>query len=266
MKPLRLAIIGCCGRMGRALIRLASGDPRFRLVAAVSVPDDPALGRDAGRVAGLDELGLPISADCTPDCDAAIEFTLPDGCRHWAEWCGEQGVALVSGTTGLGEAEWGALRAAARRVAVLWAPNMSVGVNLLLELARQVARRLGRQWDVEICEQHHADKLDAPSGTAGALLEAVCAARGEDPQTAACYGRSGRCGPRRPGEIGVHALRLGSSIGQHEVYFGAPGETLILAHRAESRDIFAAGALRAACWLADRPAGLYRMADVLSEA
>lgn len=260
---MRVAIIGCCGRMGQTLIRLAAADPAFRITAAVTVGDDPALGKDAGRVAGVDDLGVPITEHCPTPCDVALEFTLPDGCRAWANWCAEHGVALVTGTTGLRDAELGALRAAAERVPIVWSPNMSIGVNLLLQLVTDVASRLDESWDVEICETHHKDKVDAPSGTARALLEAVCEARRQDPQAAVTFGRQGSCGPRRPGEIGIHALRLGSSIGEHEVHFAGPGEILTFRHRAQSREIFAAGALRAARWVVGRPPGLYHMRDVL---
>ena len=264
MSLLQLAIAGCTGRMGKALLRLAAEDSDLQIVAALTVADDPALGQDAGLGAGLDEIGIPISAGCEVRCDVVVEFTLPPGCRAWAEWCADNRVALVSGTTGLGEAETAALHAAAERVPVVWAPNMSVGVNLLLQLVAEAAGRLDEGWDVEICETHHKDKIDAPSGSARALYEAVCAARGLDPPDAAAYGRYGRCGPRPAGEIGIHALRLGSNIGEHEVHFAAAGETLTLRHRAQSRDIFAAGALRAARWIIGRQPGLYDMRDVLA--
>jgi len=251
--------------MGRALLRLASADPAFQITAAVTVADDPTLGGDAGLMAGAGELGVPISIGCEAPCDVAIEFTLPLACRAWAGWCADHGVALVSGTTGLSDADVTALRAAATRVPVVWSPNMSVGVNLLLHLVAEAAQRLDQTWDVEICETHHREKVDAPSGTARALFEAVCAARGQDPLDAATYGRYGQCGPRQPGEVGIHALRLGTNIGEHEVHFAAGGETLTLRHQAQSRDIFAAGALRAARWVAGRPPGLYQMRDVLAD-
>ncbi len=265
MTPVRLAIVGCCGRMGKALVRLAADDPTMQVAAAVTVADDPALGKDAGLVAGLDELGVPIAAYCEVPCDVAIEFTLPPGCRAWAEWCAENGVALVSGTTGLSDTDMATLHAAAERVPVVWSPNMSIGINLLLRLVADAAERLGQTWDVEICETHHKEKIDAPSGTARALFEAACAARGQDPLDVATYGRYGQCGPRQPGEIGIHALRLGTSIGEHEVHFAAAGETLTLRHQAQSRDIFAAGALRAARWIVGRPPAFYHMRDVLAD-
>jgi 4-hydroxy-tetrahydrodipicolinate reductase len=264
MTPLRLAIAGCTGKMGRTLVRLASRDPAFEIVAAVTEADDPALGQDVGSLAGVDGLQIRVRDSCEAACDALIEFSSPAGCRVWANWCAEHAVPLVSGTTGLEQADRAALEAAANRVPVVWSPNMSVGINLLLRLVTELAEALDESWDVEICEAHHRQKADAPSGTARALFEAVCRARGKDPQAFGVLGRSDAGGPRQPGEIGVHALRLGDSVGEHEVHFAAAGEVLTLRHRALSRDIFAAGALRAARWLVGRPPGLYHMRDVLS--
>lgn len=263
MTPLRLAVAGCCGRMGRTVLRLAAADPAFTVAAAVTIPDDPELGRDAGLVAGVGPLGVAVSERCVAPCDVLIEFSAPGGTVQWARWCAGRRVALVSGTTGLGESEHAVLREAAGAVPVLWAPNMSVGVNVLLRLAAEAARALGEGWDVEITEIHHRHKVDAPSGTARALLEAVCAVRGREANASAVYGRSGSPGPRPPGEVGVHALRLGGVVGDHEVHFGSAHEVLTLGHRAMSRDAFAAGALRAARWLVGRAPGLYGMDDVL---
>jgi 4-hydroxy-tetrahydrodipicolinate reductase len=250
--------------MGRTLIRLAAADPSFDIVAAATEPGDPALGRDAGSLAGLGPLQVSVRDHVDTACDALVEFTLPTGCRAWATWCAENGVPLVSGTTGLEHVDREALAVAARRVPIVWSPNMSVGINLLLRLVTELAGVLGEGWDVEIAETHHRQKVDAPSGTARALLEAVSRARGGDPQVSGVFGRSGTCGPRTPGEIGVHALRLGDNVGEHEVHFAAAGEILTLRHRALSRDIFAAGALRAAQWVPGRAPGLYHMRDVLA--
>jgi 4-hydroxy-tetrahydrodipicolinate reductase len=263
VNPIRLAIAGCTGRMGRTLVRLAAGDAAFNLVAAVTIPDDPLLGQDAGRVAGVNDLNVKIGAALTAPCAALVDFTTPAACLTWAEWCAEHGVALVSGTTGLDEAQHAALRAAAQRIPIVWAPNMSVGVNLLLAAVEELAAKLDDNWDVELTETHHRRKVDAPSGTCRALLEAICRARGQTPAQAAVHGRQGQCGPRPAGQIGVHALRMGEIVGEHEVYFTADSESLILGHRAFSRDTFAAGALRAVRWLHGRPPGLYTMRDVL---
>lgn len=263
MKPLCLAIAGCTGRMGRALIRLAAADPDFEIVAAATVPDDPLLGQDAGSVAGLGPINVAIRADVGRRCEALVEFTTPAGCQTWSGWCAGAGVPLVSGTTGLDQAQRDALHSAAARTPIVWAPNMSVGVNLMLAVAADLAARLDDDWDVEICETHHRRKVDAPSGTARALLEAICQARGCQPKQTAIHGREGQCGPRPRGQIGVHAVRMGEIVGEHEVHFTCDAESVTLRHRALARDTFAAGALRAARWLVGRPPGLYSMRDVL---
>jgi 4-hydroxy-tetrahydrodipicolinate reductase len=272
--PVRLAVAGCTGRTGSAVLRLAAADPAFKIVAALTGADDSRLGQDAGPTVGLDPLGIRISAafptsantqtpSAAPASDVLIEFSTPAACRQWAEWCAAHGVALVSGTTGLGEHEHAALEAAAQRVTVVQAPNMSVGVNLLLRLVAEAARVLGPEWDVEIAETHHRHKVDAPSGTAKALLAAIAEARGAAPNELAVPGRMGQCGPRRTGDVGVHALRMGEVVGDHEVHFAAAGEIVTLSHRALSRETFAAGALRAARWVIGQAPGLYGMRDVL---
>ncbi|MEW6250363.1 MAG: 4-hydroxy-tetrahydrodipicolinate reductase [Planctomycetota bacterium] len=261
--PLRLAIAGATGRMGQMLVRLAAADPACRLVATTTIEGDPLIGQDAGRIAGLNPLGVTIATRICVPCDALIEFTSPSGTASWAQWCAAEHVALVSGTTGLGAAEHAALRAAAAQVPVVWAPNMSTGVNLLLALVSDVAARLGADWDIEIVETHHRRKVDAPSGTARALLEAAAAARDQSADAVATHGRSGLIGPRPAGQIGVHAVRMGAIVGEHAVHFTSESESLTLAHRAFAREAFAAGALRAARWVAGRPPGLYAMRDVL---
>lgn len=263
MTTTRLAIIGCTGRMGRALLRLASEDSGLALVAAVTAADDPLIGQDAGVIAGAAGNGVRVAPELSTSADVAIEFTAPAGCVQWARRCAELRLPLVSGTTGLTQQDRDTLADAARSIPLLWAANMSIGVNLLLRLLQQAAAALPG-WDVEIVEAHHRRKVDAPSGTARAMLDAVCQARGVDPLDVATYGRFGQCGPRTDGEIGVHAVRMGSVVGLHEVDFASPHETLTLRHDASSRDAFAAGALRAAKWLAGRPAGLYDVAAAIS--
>ncbi len=262
MKPLRLLVVGCSGRMGARVISLAHADPHFRLVGAVTEAGHASIGRDAAAP-GDEATGVTVTDGFDDQCDLAIEFSTPAGCAHWVRWCGERGVPIVSGTTGLDDGQQAALAEAARQAAVFWAPNMSIGANVLLRIAAEVAAALGDDVEIEISETHHSAKIDAPSGTARALLEAVCEALGRDPQQVAVYGRSGRCGPRRPNEIGVHSLRIGEVIGEHEVQFLAGRETLKLRHEAHSRDAFAGGALRAARWLVMQPNGLYGMSDLL---
>lgn len=263
MSATRVAIAGCTGRMGTTLLRLAGADPRFEIVAAVSEPGDARCGHDAGLVAGVAALGVAVGTTVPSACDVLIEFTSPAGCMAWTQWCADHRVALVSGTTGLSEAQHARLREAGQHIPLVWSPNMSTGVNLMLTVVEDLAGRLDEMWDVEICETHHRRKMDAPSGTAGALLDAVCRARGHSSVDAAIHGRQGACGPRRRGEIGVHALRMGAIVGEHEVHFTTDDESLTIRHRAFARDAFAAGALRAARWVAGRPAGLYGMRDVL---
>ena len=264
MSTLRLAIAGCTGRTGSTIVRLAAGDPAFQIVAALTATDDPYLGHDAGTAAGLKPIGLPISDALSGPCDVLVEFTTPSGTAHWARWCGATGVPLVSGTTGLSAEDQSALHDAARRVPVLWSANMSLGANLLLQLVSQVAGKLGEDWDVEIAETHHRHKADAPSGTAKALLAEVARARGRKPAEIAAFGRSGQCGPRAAGQVGVHAIRMGEVVGEHVVAFASANETLTLCHQASSRDAFAAGALTAARWIVNKAAGYYGMRDVLA--
>lgn len=258
MSRTRVGIVGCTGRMGRALARLAVEDQQLQLAAAVTRADDPQIGADLGRVAGIAELGIAVSAACPDTLDVLIEFTAAEVTPHWAAFAAKRGLALVSGTTGLSDSQHAALAGAATRVPVVWAPNMSVGVNVLLGLVRTAARSLTPDWDVELVESHHRHKTDAPSGTASALLAAVTRGAGGDVR----YGRSAHA-PRAAGEIGVHSVRLGGIVGDHEVHFGSMGEVVTLSHRALSRDIFALGALRAAKWIVGRPARLYAMQDVL---
>ncbi|MEP0845329.1 MAG: 4-hydroxy-tetrahydrodipicolinate reductase [Phycisphaerae bacterium] len=264
MSALRLAIFGCTGKMGRAVVRLASADDGFRVVAAVTRAGDPYLAQDAGSPAGAPLLGVAVAQECAASCDVAIEFTSPSGCVACAEWAAARGVAVVSGATGLAPPQQARVEAAARAVPIVRSPNMSVGVNVLLKLVADAARQLGPEWDVEIVEAHHRQKTDAPSGTARALLQAVCDVRSVRAEEVVKPGRSGECGPRRAGEIGVHAVRMGGVVGEHDVHFADSGEVLTLGHRAASRDIFAAGALRAARWVVGRQPGLYSMRDVLS--
>lgn len=263
MNPVRLIVAGCCGRMGRAVVRLAAGLSHVRIVSALTEEGDPAIGQDAGAAAGTRVIGVAV-ASTPPAGDVLVDFTSPAGCAAWADWCAASGVALVSGTTGLSPEHQAALDRAAERSPVLWSPNMSIGVHLLARLVEEATRRLDSSWDIEVVEIHHRHKADAPSGTARMLLERICSARGSDPAAAATHGRHGERATRGPGEIGVHALRLGSVVGDHEVHFGGADETLTIAHHAASRDIFAAGALRAARWIAGRPPGRYTMQDVLS--
>ena len=262
MAATRIAMVGAAGRMGQAIMRLASQATDVEIVAAVVIPDDPHHGQPISVFPGVTgDVVLNSTIDAKPD--VLIDFTLPAGAAQWSTWCAEQGVAFVSGVTGLSDEVLAKLDAAAQKVPVVWAPNMSVGVNLLLRATRLVADTLRAGWDVEIVEAHHRRKVDAPSGTARALYEAVCETQGRDPEKTIVPGRVGETGARTDSEIGVHAVRMGSVVGDHQVHFASEQEIVTLSHRAQSRDAFAAGALRAAQWAAMQPPGRYDMQAVL---
>ncbi len=265
-----LCVVGAAGRMGQAIVRClaAGGLPGFRLSGAVDAQQCPVLGEDAGRVAGVAALGVPISSDLSQAADTAdviIDFSYAKGTvasiPHMAQW----GRAWVIGTTGFSGEEKSAIEQAAGSVPIVMAPNMSLGVNLLLQLVQTAAQTIkDRGYDVEIIERHHRHKKDAPSGTALALGQAVSLGLEEDLERVARHGREGMQETERPGnEIGFHAVRAGDFVGDHTVLFAADGESIELSHRATSRDAFAMGALRAAEWVVGRPAGMYSMQDVL---
>jgi 4-hydroxy-tetrahydrodipicolinate reductase len=259
---IKLAITGAAGRMGSRLIALARAEEGLEIVAAVEREGHAELGRDAGEVAGVGAMGLPISIDLSAQVDVLIDFTAPASMRRWLEVCVERRMAMVIGTTGLQAADHEAIDAAGREIAVLQAPNMSLGVNLLFKVAAEVARRLGEDYDIEIVEGHHRYKKDAPSGTAMGLAEAILAATGKG-RDSLVYDRHGDEAERKRGEIGMHALRLGDEVGKHTAYFAALGERLELTHVATSRDTFVRGALRAARWISAQKPGRYGMAEVL---
>ncbi|MGD1276852.1 MAG: 4-hydroxy-tetrahydrodipicolinate reductase [Tepidisphaeraceae bacterium] len=259
---IKLAITGACGRMGMRLVALAKQDKAFELVAAIDRPDCEQISKDAGEIAGIGNIGLPITFDLRPTPDVLVDFTTPAATRHWLKTCRDRGIAMVIGTTALAEKDHAAIDVAAGHIPILQAPNTSVGVNLLLRLVAQVAQKLGDDYDVEIVEAHHRFKKDAPSGTAAALAEAILKATGKTPK-ALVYGRRGADATRQRGQIGIHSLRLGDEVGKHVVSFAALGERLELAHAATNRDTFAHGALRAAAWLVKQKPGRYSMADVL---
>jgi 4-hydroxy-tetrahydrodipicolinate reductase len=262
---MKIALIGATGRMGQSIVRLIQAAPSRRdvLVGAVAAPDVPEQGRDVGDVAGVGSLGVAVGPDIAAGllgAEVAIDFSSPRVVPMLARACARAQVALVSGTTGLGEAEKAALDEAARVVPVLWAPNMGVGIELVAELARTAAKALGDDFDVEIVEAHHRNKVDAPSGTALRLADAVREVRRE---TTARFGREGAAGPRSKHEIGIFAVRGGDVIGDHTIHFLGPGERIEITHRATQRDVFARGSLHAARWLIGKPAGRYAMADVV---
>lgn len=264
--PVRVAVLGATGRMGRSLLRAIHDSTEFELVGALASRDSPALGQDAGEVAGLSRrFGVAVSAEraaALTRAEVALDFTLPAATAANVAAAIEAGVALLVGTTGLGAELERQLEAASRHIALLRAANTSLGVNLLLRLVAQAAAALPPEYDIEILEAHHRYKVDAPSGTARHLGEAAAAGRGSELDDLG-HADGARSGPRRAGSIGFAVLRGGDIAGEHTVLFAGPGERLELTHRAHDRMTFAYGALRAAAWLRGRPAAAYSMADVL---
>jgi 4-hydroxy-tetrahydrodipicolinate reductase len=257
-----IAITGAAGRMGQRLIALARQDGAFNVVAAIERPDHPSLARDAGEVAGIGAIGVPITFDLKPTPQVLIDFTVPASTRHWLKTCRDRGIAMLIGTTGLQPPDHASIDQAATDIPVLQSPTMALGVAVLFKLAGQVARLLGDDYDIEIVEAHHRFKKDAPSGTALGLADAILKATGKT-RDALVFGRHGEESTRRRGDIGMHSLRLGDEVGRHTASFAAPGERLELTHNATNRDTFVHGALRATKWLASQKPGRYTLSDVL---
>lgn len=259
--PIHIAIHGAAGRMGQRLVALAAADPELVLAAAIDAPGHPRLGEDAGVVAGVKAIGVPLGANLGTAADVLVDFSSPAAAEKIIDACRQRNIPLVEATTGFDEAQTAKLHAAAREIPVLWSPNMSLAVNLTMKLAEMAATALkDRDADVEILERHHRFKEDAPSGTALKLGQTIAAVMGHDAHR---HGRQGRPGKRPHEEIGYHAIRAGDDPGQHTIVFGMLGETIELTVRATNRDCYAAGALAAAKFLVGKPAGLYNMNDVL---
>jgi 4-hydroxy-tetrahydrodipicolinate reductase len=259
----KLVIVGAAGRMGTRIVSLAVESGQFQVVGAVERRGHPDIAKDAGVVAGAGPIDVKL-ADVFPErADVAIDFSLPQAMAATVDYCAETRVALVSGITGLTVEHRAKIEAAAQKIAVIHGTNMSVGMNVLFGLVGKVAAILGEQYDIEIVEQHHRFKKDAPSGTALTLAENICKATDREFPAALTLGRSGKDALREKGTIGVHAVRAGDIAGIHSVMFGTLGETVTIGHTANSRDTFARGALRAAKWISGRVPGLYSMADVL---
>ena len=254
----RIAVVGATGRMGREVVRAALEDDAFDLVGGVVKPGAEELGADLGELCGWGKAGVSATEDPPADAEALIEFTTPEATVGHLSY----GRPVVIGTTGLTEEQRALVERAAQNTPVVLAPNMSVGVNLLREVVRELSEKLGDDYDIEIVEAHHRNKVDAPSGTALLLARAAAEGRGRKLDEVAVYGREGRS-PREEGEIGIHALRGGAVVGEHRVIFYSSGEEVEVTHRAISRRTFAAGALRAARFIVGAAPGLYSMRDVL---
>lgn len=262
----RIAVMGAAGRMGKILIEAVAQAEGAILAAAVDRPDSSLVGADAGELAGIGRNGVVLAADLAAviaDFDVLIDFTHPSVTLKNLAACREAGKAMVIGTTGFSVEEKGLLAEAAREIPIVFAANYSVGVNLCLKLLDTAARVLGDDVDIEIIEAHHRHKVDAPSGTALRMGEVVANALGRDLEKVAVYGREGQTGARERETIGFATVRAGDVVGDHTVLFAADGERVEITHKASSRMTFAKGAVRAAQWLQNQPAGLYDMQDVL---
>ncbi|MGH8478753.1 MAG: 4-hydroxy-tetrahydrodipicolinate reductase [Gammaproteobacteria bacterium] len=269
--PIRIAIAGAAGRMGRSLIDLSRESSDLAITAALEREGSPHLGRDAGIVAGGEAVGVPVTGKIDEPAergihkgfDVLIDFTMPQATLEHLAFCRAAGRRMVIGTTGLTEEDRAVVVEASADCAIVMAPNMSVGVNVCLKLLQIAARALGEDYDVEIVDAHHRHKVDAPSGTALRMGEVVAAASGRDLGDCAVYTRHGMVGGRPARAIGFATLRAGDIVGEHKVLFAGQGERIEIAHLATSRTVFARGALLAARWVMDRGPGLYDMQDVL---
>jgi 4-hydroxy-tetrahydrodipicolinate reductase len=252
--------------MGLCLIRAAVLADKAALVVAVSRPGSEDVGKDAGEIAGIGEFGVKIVDDLAvvlDQFDVLIDFTRPDASMGFIELCRQSGKQLVIGTTGYSDAQKAIINEAAKDVAIVLAPNMSIGVNLAFKLLEIAAKVMGNDTDIEIIEAHHRHKIDAPSGTALRMGEVIAETLGRDLKDCAVYGREGNVGERDRKTIGFSTIRAGDIVGDHTVMFVDDGERLEITHKATSRMTFANGAVRAAIWLSDKPNGLYDMQDVL---
>jgi len=266
MSHIRIAVAGAGGRMGRTLVQAVTEAEGLVLGAATERPGSSLIGADAGELAGVGRNGVAVSADlsaATDSFDVLIDFTAPSATMEHLALCRQAGKRMVIGTTGLDEAQRAAVAVAGDSVGIVFAPNMSVGVNLCLKLIDIAARVLGDEVDIEIIEAHHRHKVDAPSGTALRMGEVVAAALGRDLAEVAVYGRQGHTGARERRTIGFETIRAGDVVGEHSVWFASEGERVEIVHKASSRMTFARGAVRAAAWVAGRETGLFDMQDVL---
>ena len=265
MKKIKIAIAGSNGRMGRTLLENVLQSDDLALHAALEHSNSALIGKDAGEFFGM-ACGIKISADVAAalqGADVLIDFTRPEGTLHHLDICRKLGVNMVIGTTGFNAQQKAQLGAAAQQIGIVFAPNMSVGVNLVFKLLETASRVLAQGYDIEIIEAHHRHKVDAPSGTALGMGEVIAKTLGRDLAQCAVYGREGVTGERDPSTIGFATVRGGDIVGDHTVMFAGTGERIEITHKASSRATFALGALRAARFLKEKPAGMYDMQDVL---
>ena len=265
-QTIHIGVIGAGGRMGRMLIEAVQDNPQTTLSAAIERQGSSLVGADAGEVAAIGHLNIKIVDDLVAvidDIEVLIDFSLPTATEQNMRICAEHKVAMVIGTTGFNEQQEQVLADASKHIPIVYAGNYSTGVNLSLKLLEMAAKAFGTDADVEVIEAHHKHKIDAPSGTAYMMAEAVAQARGQNLKDVAVYGREGQTGARKQGDIGIHAIRGGEIIGDHTVMFIAEGEVVEITHRARARMTFAAGAVRATTWVIEQQAGQYNMQDVL---
>ncbi|WP_448205239.1 4-hydroxy-tetrahydrodipicolinate reductase [Azospirillum sp. sgz302134] len=263
---MKIGVVGCAGRMGQMLVREIAATPGCTLAGGTVRVGNPALGKDLGTLAGIDALGVAAIDDAAAlfaEADAVIDFTTPDATVRHAALAAQSETVLIVGATGISPAQQEAINQAATHTPIVQSPNMSLGVNLLLALVEQVGRALGDDFDIDILEMHHRNKVDAPSGTALGLGRAAAAGRGVKLEDVWQKVRDGHTGVRPRGEIGFATLRGGDVIGDHTVVFAGDGERVELTHKASGRQIYAKGAVRAALWANDKKPGLYSMRDVL---
>jgi len=263
MSSCSVGIYGVGGRMGRALVAAVANDPDCTLGAAIAREGSELVGLDAGTLAGVDAQGGAVGSDLSATNDVLIDFSQPEPSLLAVAACVAQSRPIVIGTTGYNPAQLEEIHAAAHRIPLLLAPNMSVGVNLAFQLIEMAAKVLGDEVDIEVIESHHRDKVDAPSGTAVKIGEILADATGRDLQKVALYGREGNTGVRDRKAIGFSAVRAGDIVGEHTVLFAGDGERIEITHKASSRMNFALGGVRAAKWLVGQRPGLYSMTDVL---
>ena len=263
---IRVAVTGAAGRMGKALVQAVTETEGLQLTVATEHPESTLIGADAGEVAGIGRLGVAIGTDleaAAADFDTLIDFTRPEPALAHLDICRRNGKKMVIGTTGFDEAGKAAIREAGEGIAIVFAPNMSVGVNLCFKLLDIAARVMGEESDIEIIEAHHRHKVDAPSGTAIRMGEVVAEALGRNLDEVAVYGRHGIIGERKRETIGFETIRVGDVVGEHTVWFAAEGERVEIAVKSSSRMTYANGSARAVLWLGERDRGVYDMQDVL---
>lgn len=263
---IKAIVAGAAGRMGKRIIDAINNTEGIVLSGAFERPDHPDVGKDAGVVAGIGEVGIKIVScleEIIEDGDVVIDFTVPEATYSNIKIVSQKGLSMVIGTTGITGNMLDEIRSMAKKIRCVMSPNMSIGVNVMFKIVSELSRILGDEYDMEIIELHHRFKKDAPSGTAVRLAQILADTRGIDINKVGVYGRKGITGERQKTEIGIHAIRAGDITGEHTVIFGGIGERIEITHKAHSRDNFARGAVKAAIWVINQPPGLYDMQDVL---